>query len=33
MSLKHSSGHVDALVGERGRPRRIQAKMSQTALG
>ena len=33
MSQKHSSGDADALVGERVRTRRIQAKISQTTLG
>jgi DNA-binding XRE family transcriptional regulator len=33
MSQKHSSGDVDALVRERVRSRRIQAKMSQPTLG
>jgi transcriptional regulator with XRE-family HTH domain len=33
MNQKHSSGVVDALIGERVRSRRIQAKMSQTTLG
>jgi transcriptional regulator with XRE-family HTH domain len=33
MGPKHSSADVDALVGERVRSRRLQAKMSQAKLG